>query len=553
MPQDVMPIFAKLPTADIAVLVVYVVGIVAFGCGFIRKSGNTSEFMSAGGSLPGWAVGLSIFGTYLSSNTFLGVPGKSYGSNWNGWVFSLSLPFAAVIAVKYFVPFYRRSGEISAYQHFEKRFGGWARTYCVTFYLLTQFARVGSVMFGVALGLRALTGWDMAPIIIGTGFLVTLYTLLGGIEAVIWTDVAQSIILTIGALAVTALILFDLPEGPGQVFSIAAEHDKFSLGSFEAELSTSTFWVMILYGVFINLNNFGIDQNFVQRYHTAKSDKEAARSVWMGAIAYVPISLLFFFIGTSLFAYYETQPEMKAEVQTQVAKANLERNKITLTPEEYEAQLAALPATAMALTSEKIGDKVFPHFIVEKLPTGMAGLLIAAIFAAAMSSVDTSLNSSATVILTDVYKRYINPDVDEKGQMRVLYGSTLFVGAVGTGIGVALIGTESILDAWWTLSGIFAGGMLGLFLLSLIARKANKPSAALAVLIGLLVITWMTFSDVKFLKETLGIPFELPPHLRSPFHTHMTIVVGTLTIFFVGLILSQFIGNKSDTVPRAQA
>ena len=546
MSHAFLPVFAELPPVDVAVLVVYIIGIVAFGCGFIRKSGNTSEFMSAGGSLPGWAVGLSIFGTYLSSNTFLGVPGKSYGSNWNGWVFSLSLPFAAVIAVKYFVPFYRRSGEISAYQHFEKRFGSWARTYCVTFYLLTQFARVGSVMFGVALGLRALTGWDMTSIIIGTGFLVTLYTLLGGIEAVIWTDVAQSIILSIGALLVAGLILFDLPEGPGQVFTIGTEHGKFSLGSFEADLTTSTFWVMILYGVFINLNNFGIDQNFVQRYHTAKSDKEAARSVWMGAIAYVPISLLFFFIGTSLFAYYETNPEMKAEVQTQVATATLERNKLTLTPEEYEAQVAALPATAMALTSEKIGDKVFPHFIVEKLPTGMAGLLIAAIFAAAMSSVDTSLNSSATVILTDIYKRYFNPNVDEKGQMVVLYASTLFVGAVGTGIGVALIGTESILDAWWTLSGIFAGGMLRLFLLSLVARKANKPSAALAVVIGLLVITWMTFSDVKFLKETLGIPYELPEALRSPFHTHMTIVVGTLTIFFVGLIISQFIGSNSD-------
>ncbi|QDU47574.1 Sodium/glucose cotransporter [Symmachiella dynata] len=624
MPQLFLPVFAELPAADIAVLVVYIIGIVAFGCGFIRKSGSTSEFMAAGGSLPGWAVGLSIFGTYLSSNTFLGVPGIAYGSNWNGWVFSLSLPFAAVIAVKYFVPFYRRSGEISAYQHFEKRFGGWARTYCVTFYLLTQFARVGSVMFGVALGLRALTGWDMQAIIIGTGFLVTLYTLLGGIEAVIWTDVAQSIVLSIGAVIVAGLILFDLPEGPGQVFTIAAEHEKFSLGSFETEFATSTFWVMLLYGVFINLNNFGIDQNFVQRYHTAKSEKEAARSVWMGAIAYVPISLLFFFIGSSLFSYYETQPEMKEEVQIEVAPENLKKQanklkfqaqdlayeesriaslkvqdskkyeeasekhianekKFQVNKTQYEANKAALedwttsvqqiqddmrgknpdltdeefeekfltsipnpPEWVTKLKASEIGDKVFPHFIVAKLPVGMAGLLLAAIFAAAMSSVDTSLNSSATVILTDIYKRYINPDVDEKGQMRVLYGSTLFVGAVGTGIGVALIGTESILKAWWTLSGIFAGGMLGLFLLSLIARNATKPAAATGVVIGLLVIMWMTFSDVKFLRETLGIPYSLPEGLRSPFHGHMTIVVGTLTIFLVGLIISQFVGGKTD-------
>lgn len=516
----------QLPAVDIAVLVVYILGIVAFGCAFIRKSGNTSEFMAAGGSLPGWAVGLSIFGTYLSSNTFLGVPGKAYGSDWNSFVFSLSLPIAAVIAIKYFVPFYRQSGEISAYQHFEKRFGGWARTYCVVCYLLTQLARVGSVMFGVALGLKALTGWDMATIILATGALVTLYTLLGGIEAVIWTDVAQSIILTIGALAVTALIIFDMPEGPGQVIDIARQNGKFSLGSYELEFETSTFWVVMIYGLFINLNNFGIDQSYIQRYHTARSDKEAGRSVWIGALAYVPISLLFFFIGSSLFSYYETQPSMLNEVKMQVATANLERDKAELSDEEYAEKKAALSETAAALKPGEIGDKVFPHFIVNKLPTGMAGLLLAAIFAAAMSSVDTSLNSSATVILTDVYKRYINPDVDEKGSMRVLYISTLAIGAVGTAIGIAMIGVESVLDAWWKLSGIFAGGMLGLFLLSMIARKADRPAAATGVVIGLVVISWMTAADY------------LPEHLKSPLHSNMIIVVGTLTIFFVGLIVS---------------
>ena len=148
-----------LPFVDLVVLIVYLGAVVLLGCGFVRKSGNTSEFMSAGGALPGWAVGLSIFGTYLSSNTFLGVPGKAYGGNWNAFVFSLSLPVAAWLAVRYFVPFYRRSGEISAYHHLEHRFGRWARTYAVICYLLTQLARTGSILFGVSLALAALTGW----------------------------------------------------------------------------------------------------------------------------------------------------------------------------------------------------------------------------------------------------------------------------------------------------------------------------------------------------------------------------------------------------------
>ncbi len=162
---------SRLPAIDIVVLVVYLASIVAFGCWFARKSRGVRAFTIAGGALPAWAVGLSIFGTFLSSNTFLGVPGKAFGGNWAAFVFSLSLPIVALVAVRYFVPFYRRSGSISAYEHLEKRFGGWARTYAVIGYLLMQVARMGSIMLGMALVLHALTGWSMAAIILITGAL----------------------------------------------------------------------------------------------------------------------------------------------------------------------------------------------------------------------------------------------------------------------------------------------------------------------------------------------------------------------------------------------
>ena len=197
----------KLPAIDIAVLVVYLVAVVGLGAWFVRRNRTTRDFMAAGGSLPGWAGGLSIFGTYLSRDTFIGVPGKAYGGNWNGFVFSLSLPLAAWVAVKWFVPFYRKSGEISAYHHLEKRFGPWARSYALVCYLLTQLARMGAILFGVAIGLNALTGWSMPTIIIGAGVAVTFYTLLGGIEAVIWTDVIQSIVLLVGAVAIAVLLV----------------------------------------------------------------------------------------------------------------------------------------------------------------------------------------------------------------------------------------------------------------------------------------------------------------------------------------------------------
>lgn len=509
-------------------LLVYLAGVVGLGCACARKSRSVGGFTAAGGALPAWAIGLSIFGTFLSSNTFLGVPGKAFGSNWGAFAFSLSLPVAAFLAARYFVPFYRESGAISAYEHLEKRFGGWARTYAVAGYLLMQVARVGTVMLGIGLVLHALTGWSMAAIISITGALVTLYTLLGGIEAVIWTDVLQSIVLMAGAIAIVLLLIFGMPGGPGEAISFAAAGGKFSLGGFSPDPTAEVFWVVLLYGVFINLGNFGIDQNYVQRYHAARSERAAARSVWLGAALYIPISALFFFIGSSLFSYYHAHPTMLSEVRTQVATQELERRG----DEPTEARVTHLAAT---LTDQDIGDRVLPHFIAHGLPTGVAGLLIAAVVAAAMSSIDTSLNSSATVLLSDVYRRHVRPAAGEAESMRVLRASTLVCGAVGTGAALALIDEDSVLDAWWRLQGIFAGGMLGLFLLGLIARRAGNAAAAAGVIVGVLVIAWMAFSPES----------ALPDRLRSPFHSHMIIVIGSLAIFVVGIAVSRVVGRRA--------
>ncbi len=557
----------QLSLADLVVLVVYVAGVVGFGCWFIRKSRSTEQFMAAARSLPGWAVGLSIFGTYLSSNTFIGYPGIAYGGNWNRFVFSLSLPIAAVIAVKVFVPFFRRTGEISAYHHLEARFGPWARTYTVVCYLLLQISRVGTIMFGVALALNVLTGWPLVPIIITMGALITLYTLVGGIEAVIWTDVAQSLILSVGILVVAVMLLLGMPEGPGQVFEIASAEGKFSWGRFGLDLTTSTFWVVLLYGLVENLKNFGIDQSFVQRYHTARSDREAKRSVWLGALVYVPVSALFLFVGTSLYTYHQAHPGVRAEVARIKAREVLRQEDDAFTEADVRAR-------ADALTDAEIGDRVLPHYIVTALPPGVTGLLIAALFAATMSSIDTSLNSSATIVLSDIYKRYWNPEAGEKQSMRVLHVSTLLWGAVGTGVALALIGVKSVLDAWWTLAGVFAGGMVGLFLLGLLSRRVRSGAAAIGAVVGVLVILWLTLSFATaaamagvcllwlLLRRLLGhraagvaaaaaTAAVLGGHLlvthldlwpgamtfaRSPLHRFLTSVIGTATIILVGLV-----------------
>ena len=491
----------RLSAIDLTVLGIYLIAVVGLGAWFARRNRTSAHFMAASGSLPGWVVGLSIFGTFLSSNTFIGVPGKAYGGNWNAFVFSLTLPLAAWVAVKYFVPFYRDSGEISAYQHLEKRFGPWARSYALACYLLTQLARVGAILFGVSMALHALTGWSLPAIILAAGVAVTLYTLLGGIEAVIWTDVIQSLVLLAGAVVIAVLLITGHPNGASEALHGAAGAHKFSLGSFATDFTQSTVWVVLLFGFFINLNNFGIDQNYVQRYHAARDDAAARRSVWLGALLYVPVSALFFLIGSLLFSYYEASPALLQELQ------------------------AAHP--------EGYADQVLPHFIAHKLPVGMAGLLLAAICAAAMSSIDTSLNSSATVTLKDFFQRHLKRGESETDALKILRGATLFWGVLGTGVALAMMGQKSLLDAWWKLSGIFAGGMLGLFLLGLIARKADNVAALTGVIIGVLMICWTTFADA------------FPENLRSPFHANMIIVIGTLTIFLVGLGVSRIRNSMS--------
>lgn len=502
----------SLPVFDLLVIAAYLLAMIGIGVYFSRKKQSTEQFTKASGSIPGWAVGISLYATFLSSNTFLGVPGKSYGGDWNAFVFSLSMPFAALIAAKYFVPFYRKVGEVSAYTHLEHRFGAWARTYAMVCFLLTQLARMGSIFFGIALTLQALTGIDMNTIMIISGICIVTYTMMGGIEAVIWTEVVQGILLTLGALLVLGIIIYGMDNGFTDVITIGNADNKFSLGSYDlTDFSSSTFWVIFLYGFFINLNNFGIDQNYVQRYHTATTAKEAGRGIWMCVYIYVPISLIFFFIGSALYAYFQQNPELIEGVRQQAAM-EMGVPVSDLKPADY-------------------GDKVLPYFMVEYVPTGLLGLVIAAILAAAMSTISSGMNASATVFLKDIYQRYIDRDASPRKQMRVLYIATGAIGSFAIIAGILMIGVTSILDIWWQLAGIFAGGMLGLFLLGMVSKNADNVIAKIATVVGILVILWMTFSSL--------IPDNYAS-FRITLHVNMVIVIGTLTIFLSGILLTRF-------------
>jgi solute:Na+ symporter, SSS family len=523
---------------DFAVLITYFVGTMGIGFYFWSRSRSSEGFTAAGRSLPGWVCGLSIFATYLSSISYLALPGKSFAGNWNPFVFSLSVPIATIVAVRYFIPYYRASQEVSAYALLEKRFGLWARLYVSTFYLLTQIARMGIVMYLMALPMQIIFGWDIYTVIIITGVSVTIYAFVGGITAVIWADAIQAIVLMVGAVVSLTVMLWRIPGGAGRVLELATEQDKFSLGSFELmNVAAPTFWVVLIYGIFINLQNFGIDQSFIQRYIASKSEREAKKGLWLGAILYIPASAMFFFIGTTLFTYYDAQPEQLNEVRHVVAEQRVSRSDPGLVGDSYTLKVAD---QAAVLDDADIGDRVFPFFIARELPPGVTGLLIAAIFAAAMSTVSTSLNSSATLLMSDFYERFVQPDATDKQRMVALYTSTILWGILGTGMALSLVAlTESALDMWWKLASIFSGGMVSLFLLGMISRRAGNAAASTAVLVGGLVIFWMVFSVTDFWPASLQ-------GLKSPFHSFMVIVVGTLTILLLGIALSRVFPRKQS-------
>ena len=299
---------------------------------------------------------------------------------------------------------------------------------------------------------------------------MTCYTFVGGIVAVIWTNAVQTVVLIVGAVLCAAIMVFSVPDGISGIMDVAMQNNKFSLGSMSlTNLAESTFFVMLVYGLFINLQNFGIDQNYVQRYISTKSLREARKSLWISGLTYLPLTLIFFLIGTSLFSFYTAYPD--------------------LLPNEYINK----------------PDYVFPYFIVSSLPTGVRGLLIAAIFAAAMSTISCSLNSSATIIFSDYYKRYFNAEATEKQAMRFIKIATSIWGILGTFIALGFTAAYNALDAWWILAGIFSGGMLGLFLLGLVFKeKSNSSAAAIAVILGISLIAYLSLSPYCSFLPDLG-------------------------------------------------
>ena len=430
---------------DYAMLILYFAALVIMGFYFARREKTTNDFFLAGHRVPWWAAGISIFGTQLSAITFMATPALVYHTNWVYIVGNVMVVAMIPVFVFFYIPFFKRLNVTTAYEYLEKRFNVTARLLGSLTFLLYQVGRMGVVLFLPALALAIVTGINVYVCIALMGLLATLYTVLGGIEAVIWTDVLQVIVLLGGAMLCLVLIVFGLAGGAGGFVGAASEAGKLHAFDFRFDLTAPTFWVVLLGGLAATFISYGSDQTVIQRYLTTRDERSAARGIWTNAVLTVPATLLFFALGAALYVFYSRQPHL-------------------LNPTLENA------------------DAIFPWYIVTRLPAGVAGLLIAGVFAAAMSSLDSSMNSVATALTTDFYGRF-RPGAPDARRLRVARILTAVVGLAGTAFALVMADWDikSLWDQLQRFIGLFAGGLGGLFLLGIFSRRAHGVGAVIGL------------------------------------------------------------------------
>ncbi len=488
---------------DLFIVVLYLLGIAAVGAWFARGPRTADGFFLAGRRVPGWVVGFSLIGTIISSVSFVAFPGTAFNDGWHLLIPNLMVPPILLFVMVYVVPFYRQVVRMSSYEYLERRFGVAARLYGSASFLLLRVVDVGFTMLLTSIALEVMTGWNLYLVLAALGTFTLAYSVIGGVEAVIWTDVAQGLILFVGALAVLAVLLF-LPEGgPAAVVSAAYADGRFSIGPLTGgvEPGRPPGWLLALAGIIHFGRSYGTEQHMVQRYLVAHSDGDARRGVLVGALGSLVIWVMFFFIGSCLWGFFQVTGEtLPREVSTQP-------------------------------------DNILPFFIMRYLPVGLVGLLVAAIFAAANSTVSADLNSVATAVTADFFTR-ARPHASDRA--RLLFGRAALCLAGLTSMSIAaflaLQRGRALYEVFVTLSMILAGGMLGLFALGFFCRRATRAGAYVAIAITLLFVIWATATG------PLGV--HLP--VRFGWHPLMIGVISNVLLFVVGYLASRWLGGGAE-------
>lgn len=474
---------------DYLVVAGYFAAMIGMGVYFSRRERSTEAFFLGGRTVPWWAVGISIFGASVSSITYLTFPAKAYATDWIYLAANLSFLFIVPFIAWFYIPGFRKGAYTTAYEYLEHRFNLCVRIYGSLVFVLFQLGRIAIVMYLPALVISAACGLSMTASITAMGVVTTLYTVLGGVEAVIWTDVVQAVVLIGGALIALLVALANIDGGAHGLATMAEAAGKTHWFVFSDDYTSTSFWVVIVGNAFLMLYPHTACQTVVQRYFTTATDREARRAVWTNAIVTVPVTIMFFALGTALWGYFKGHPEK-------------------LDP--------TLPT-----------DAILPVFVLETFPVGLRSTLLAGVFAAAMSALGASMNSLAAVAVYDYYKRFV-PTLSDARALWTARAVTLAVGVAGTfsALGIAWAGAPtSMLDRWFQWLGLIGGGLSGIVALGVFTKRAHGRGAVVGAIASAVAVAWVHGTRVHFFLHA---------------------AVGFLVAYVVGYVASLIIPRKSE-------
>ena len=551
---------------DWGIIGLYLVWIVWDGIRLSRDTGKLEGYFLASKSLPWWAVGLSVMATQLSAITMTSSTGQGYADGMGLLQQYYALPVAMIIIAVTFVPFFRQANVYTAYEYLERRFDAKVRSFTALLFLISRGMSTGVVISAPAVVLSVMIGADVSTICLLLAVPTAIYTMYGGVQAVAWTDVKQMYLIVGGLLAAFTTLIIGLPQtiSINEALHIAGTAGKLQAFNFSTDPSVRfTFWTGTLGALFLFLSYFGTDQSQVQRYLTAKSDDEARTSLFMSAYWKIPLQALVMIIGVFMFVFYLFTPppmlfnrvhdervrssarageyaaieqrfndavaarriaaEQLADAESGGAASSIEAQRAAFL--DSEQRVKTVRADAVALVKAVSGDSsyndvnyVFPLYIVTQMPTGLIGLLMAAIFAAAMSTIAGELSALSTSTVMDFYRRWVRDDGDESHLLMVSKVAMLFWALFASLVAIWAVELGSLIEVVNRFGSFFYGSILGVFLLAIGSKRANSIGAFIGLIAGMSVVAYVAINtSVAFLWHNL---------------------IGAVVVFVVGMIVS---------------
>jgi SSS family solute:Na+ symporter len=519
---------------DWTIIAIYLVWIVWDGIRLTKKSNELEGYFLASRSLPWWAVGLSVMATQLSAITMIGTTGQGYVDGMRFLQFYYALPLAMIVLSVTLVPFFINARVYTAYEYLEQRFDAKTRAFTSFLFLVSRSMALGVVISAPAVVLSVVMGLSVTNTVLLIAAPTAVYTMFGGVQAVAWTDVKQMVLIVFGLLAAVAVLLLALPPEVSIVegLRLAGATGRLQTFDFSFDLTNQyTFWSGTIAALFLFCSYFGTDQSQVQRYLTTKSVDEARDSLLMSAYWKIPLQALVLLIGVLLFLFYMFTPApmlfnrvhdeelregpraaeyLAIEQRYEAASAARRAAALGGVSDDFkarEAEVRAVRAEALAFVRDAAGDSsyndvnyVFPTFITTYMPVGLVGLLIAAIFAAAMSTISAEMASLSTATVIDFYRRFVRREAPDRHFLMVSRFATAFWGVFASIIAVWAAELGSLIEVVNRFGSFFYGSILGVFILAVGFPRATANGAFLGLIAGMASVAWAAnFTDVAFL------------------------------------------------------